>query len=253
MLISTAGKTTEPFQRPKRTPGVIRRHLGRSRWMSAPCSATAMQITNNMPWFRMMKWQHSGDGSARCSVYSFGQLTPDINNQRKTAADCLPLLVPDRGCRRAVTQRESTHSAVTLLSLAAGWRGSLCFLQAMVLYCSRDFCTAWWLWTSAWTYEEPGKLLRRQSLLMTLGGFLLSLSHGRSGAGAEIQPWLAKPTSDVVAAWDSVVQDGSSCVPPEAAAAPALAPPLAPHNPKSIPDDDRGCFQQWHLESWWRF
>lgn len=98
--------------------------------MSAPCSATAMQIANDIPWFRMMKWQHSGDGSARCSVYGFRELTPDINNQKKTAADCLPLPVPDRDCRRALTQWESRRLAVTLLSLAAGWSDSLCSLWA---------------------------------------------------------------------------------------------------------------------------
>lgn len=93
-------------------------------------SATAMQIANDIPWFRMMKWQHAGDGSARCSIYGFRELTPDINNQKKTAADCLPLLVPDRDCRRALAQWGSTHLAVTPLSLAAGRSDSLCFLRA---------------------------------------------------------------------------------------------------------------------------
>ena len=59
-------------------------------------SAIAMQIANDIPWFGMMKCQHAGDGSARCLVYGFGELASNINKQKKTATDCLPLLVPDR-------------------------------------------------------------------------------------------------------------------------------------------------------------
>lgn len=59
-------------------------------------SATAMQIAIDVPWFGMMKCQRAGDGGARCSVYGFGELASNINNQKKMATDCLPLLVPDR-------------------------------------------------------------------------------------------------------------------------------------------------------------
>ena len=89
-----------------------------------------MQLTNDIPWFRMMKWQHSGDGSARCSVYGYGDLTSDTNNQKRITADCLPLLVPNRDCKRTLAHWEITHLAVTFLSLAAGWNDSLCFIWA---------------------------------------------------------------------------------------------------------------------------
>lgn len=59
-------------------------------------NATAMQITNDIPWFGMMKCQHAVDGSARCSEYGLGEHASNINNQKKTVTDCLPLLVPDR-------------------------------------------------------------------------------------------------------------------------------------------------------------
>lgn len=102
ILIETAGKPPEPFQPPETTSGVMRRHLaggeadGRETRTPLLVSATALQIANDIPWFGMMKCQHAGDGSARCSVYGFGELASTINNPKKTATDCLPLLAPDR-------------------------------------------------------------------------------------------------------------------------------------------------------------
>lgn len=46
-------------------------------------SATAMQIANDVPWFGTMKCQRTGHGSARCSVYGFGELASNINDQKK--------------------------------------------------------------------------------------------------------------------------------------------------------------------------
>lgn len=249
MLIWTAEKTTEPFQPPKVTPGVIRRYLERSRWMSAPCSATAMQITNDIPclgwWIGSIQGMAVPD--ARCMAP--GNSHSILTTKKRGQQTAFPSRCLTETAEGPLAQRESTHLAVTLLSLAAGWSDSLCFLRAIhspglfpgLLHSmvTLDKCLDPWGARESAQEAEPFE--------DTWEDFCSACSHGGSGAGAEILLQLAKPTLGVVAAWNSVVQDGSSCVPPEAAS------PLAPHTPKSIPDDERGCFQQWHLESWWRF
>lgn len=131
--------------------------------------------------------------------YGFGEITPDINNQKKTAANCLPLLVPDR---RARAQWESTHLAVTLLSLAAGWSDSLCFL--------RDRHSPGLFPGLLHSVVTLGKLLDSRGAREaaqeaepfddTWRFFCSAYSHGGSGAGAEILLSLAKPTLGVVEA-----------------------------------------------------
>lgn len=152
--------------------------------MSAPCSATAMQITNDILWFRMMKWQHSGDGSARCLVYGFRELTPNINNQKETTADCLPLLVPDRDCR-TLEQWESSH-LVTFLSLVAGWSDSASSEQDIVQVVPGTSAQHGDFGQAPGPMRNQGSCSGGRAFWRHSENFCSAYSHGGSGAGAEI-------------------------------------------------------------------